>query len=286
MTRLGITKGLYIVTTLNTILAFFVIFITVTAIFFRFGDMNDTALFLLAAVSFISLLGAVLSALVLRPMSVFNARLRQQEISLGDLNRLNNTLRAQRHDFMNHLQVVHSLMELGKYNEANAYIEKVYDRIEKVNSILKTGIPAVNAILEAKRRTGEGKNIEMEMDIRSDLEEIPIPEWELCRFLGNIIDNAINALAGKEGNRKIYIEICEDIHNYRFKVANNGPYILPSHLGKLFEPGFTTRQNTGEGMGLAICKGIIDRYGGEINVISDTEETAFETRVPRAGNFG
>ena len=60
---------------------------------------------------------------------------------------LNNTLRAQRHDFLNHLQVVYSLMEMEEYGEANAYIEKVYGAITAVSRVMKTANPAINALL-------------------------------------------------------------------------------------------------------------------------------------------
>ena len=58
--------------------------------------------------------------------------------TIDAMEKLNNTLRAQRHDFLNHLQVVYSLMEMEEYGEANSYIEKVYGRITAVSRVLKT----------------------------------------------------------------------------------------------------------------------------------------------------
>ena len=55
------------------------------------------------------------------------------EEAYGQLESLNVVMRAQRHDFMNHLQVVYSLIEMEDYTEAVDYIEKVYGDIQSVS---------------------------------------------------------------------------------------------------------------------------------------------------------
>ena len=282
MRKLDIQKTFAIITVLSVVLALLLVLLTTYALVFRIVETPDMEYYLLPIVSLLSLSGAALSLTVLRPASMLSERIMQTEDSITDLNRLNNTLREQRHDFMNHLQVVHSLIELGKHSDAAVYIEKVYTNIEKVNSILKTGIPAVNAILEAKRNACENKGIEVTMEIRTALSGISVPDWELCRTLGNIIDNAVNALADKQGKRTIKVEIYEDMHNYGFKISNNGPAIPPELWDRIFETGFTTQSSGGEGMGLAICKRIVNRYGGKLRVFSDEIETVFEGIVPRS----
>jgi len=268
-------------TALDIVLVFMIVLIFIFGLSARFQRITDAEFILFLAVSIMALVGTIMSILLLRPTSQSGEKLKQTESSISDLNSLNNTLRAQRHDFMNHLQVVHSLIELGEYTEANMYIDKVYDSIEKVNSILKTGIPAVNAILEAKRQACESKGIEVTIDVRTTLEEIPIPEWELCRVFGNIIDNAMNALLETKGQRKMMIDIFEDIYGYRFQVSDNGVGIAPEALDKIFEAGFTTRKLGGEGMGLAICREIMNRYNGDLKASSGDGETIFEGFVPR-----
>ena len=278
MKKFNIHKLLRMMVVLDILLA--VSLIALTVYLFMFHYVSATELYILPIISLMSLSGAIPPILMLRPMSKYNIRLQQTEDSLDNLNKLNNTLRAQRHDFMNHMQVVHSLIELEEYSEANDYINKVYSDIEKVSNILKTGIPAVNAILESKRQTSESKGIEVIVDVSSTLSKISVPDWELCRLLGNIIDNSINALSDIQTSRRLVIEIFEDMHSYRFKISNNGPMIPTELWTKIFEAGYTNGTHEGEGMGLAICNDIINTYKGKLWVVSDEYETVFEGFIP------
>ncbi|MDP4091498.1 MAG: Spo0B domain-containing protein, partial [Bacillota bacterium] len=195
--------------------------------------------------------------------------------SLHQVENLNNTLRAQRHDFMNHLQVVHGLLEMDEFDEAKGYIEKLFQDIQKVNNFLKTANPAVNALLQAKIVDAEKNNIEVVLNIRSRLQDIKIPSWELCRVLGNILDNAIYSLkaAGKPGIIKV--ELSEDLKNYGFRISNNGPEIEKEIVDRIFNAGFSTKGGDGQGMGLFICRDILSRYEGNIRASSTKESTEF-----------
>lgn len=194
---------------------------------------------------------------------------------------LNRVLRAQRHDFMNHLQVVHGLMEMDEYDDAKDYIEKVFNDIQKVNRILKTSNPAVNALLEAKVIYSEKRGIKTSVNVNSQLKNIKIPGWELCRVLGNLIDNAIYAIQQNGEQGCITIDIFEDLKQYGFKIKDNGPQIPQDIIDKIFESGFTTKGEKGEGMGLAITKEILTKYGGNIMVTSDKDNTEFEGWIPK-----
>lgn len=203
------------------------------------------------------------------------------EDTLDKLEDLNTSLRAQRHDFMNHLQVVYGLMEMKEYTDAIQYIDRVYNDIQSINKFLKTSNPAVNALLQAKVLYAEKRGIDVKMNITTNLKELKIQPWEFCRVLGNLIDNAIYALKEKAGERYIFIELFEDLKKYGFRVINNGPEIPEELLERIFDVGFSTKSEDGEGMGLAIIKKIIGDAGGSITVYSNKEKTIFEGILPR-----
>lgn len=237
----------------------------------------DILLFGLIATSLIN------SYLVMRDIRFVNDLSLQNVMkskSLEDITGLNNTLRAQRHDFLNHLQVVYSLIELNEYTEASNYIETVYKDIKKVNKILKTANTAINALLQAKLVDCENKDILVDLNIDTRLDRLSVPSWEMCRVLGNLIDNAIDAVKELREKGFINIEIGEKDSNYIFAIKNNGKQIPKEMSEKIFEPGYTTKENRGEGMGLAITKEITQKYNGRILVDSDQSATTFKVYIP------
>lgn len=204
------------------------------------------------------------------------------EEAYGQLEALNGTLRRQRHDFMNHLQVVFSLLELNESAEAMKYVESVYGDIKKTGNALKTALPAVNALIAAKRQDCEEHGIRMELNIASAWQELPVPGWEMCRVLGNLIDNARDALLEDVSNddKRILLSIDETPGAYSFKVSNNGPSIPKALQRSIFQMGFTTKSD-GHGSGLAIVEEILKRYSGSVRVESDDTCTAFAGIIPK-----
>ncbi len=207
------------------------------------------------------------------------------EDAYGQLEDLNGTLRRQRHDFMNHLQVVFALMELGDSAEAMKYVESVYGDIKKTGSVLKTAIPAVNALIAAKRQDCAERSIELELKIGSGWQNLPIPGWEMCRILGNLIDNARDALAGEDrpSGKRITVSIDETPGAFTFSVVNNGPAIPKAMQRDIFQMGFTTKGD-GRGSGLSIVLEILRSYGGTIELTSDSESTCFSGSIPKASD--
>lgn len=193
------------------------------------------------------------------------------------------TLRAQRHDFMNHLQVVYSLIELQEYASAEEYLEKVYGDIKRVNRTLKTAHPAVNALLAAKMSDCEARGIALELDMDSPWQNMPVPSWEICRVLGNLIDNAMDALTGT-AQPVLRVSLGENLQEYSLSVSNNGPMIPENLRESIFQTGFSTK-SAGRGMGLAIVQEIVRRNEGTLSLTSDEQETRFRvviTKKPQA----
>lgn len=201
--------------------------------------------------------------------------------SIRNLEELNTRLRTQRHDYLNHFQVIYGLMELGEYEEAKRYINPVFKDIMKVSKALKTAQPAVNALLQAKIEAAEQKNIDFFLEIRSDLRYLPIEAWNLCKVLANIIDNGMNALADIEREKNLYVVIGEDMNSFTFEISNNGPEIPKEHLENIFKQGFSTKKDEEHGMGLYIVSRIVKEAGGKVSVTSDSAITSFHIRLPK-----
>ena len=210
-------------------------------------------------------------------------QLDDMDSTIDAMSQFNNTLRAQRHDFLNHLQVVYSLIEMAEYQEANEYIEQVYGRITSVSRVVKTANPAVNALLMVKTAACEKAGVPVEVSITSKWEtlENAMPDWEMCKVLSNLIDNAIDAMERvPKGQRRLMIALGENVKQYTFRVENTGEMIPETIRERIFIPGFTTKGD-GHGMGLHIVRRTLQERGGDIHVESDDKHTVFSGFVPK-----
>ena len=198
---------------------------------------------------------------------------------LEDLNR---TLRQQRHDFKNHLQVVYSLTEMRAYDDVQDYVQRIYEDVQSVGSLIRTAVPAVNALLSAKSSDCRERGIRFDVELQSAWEDMPVAGWELCRIIGNLVDNAMDALAeGGTQAPRILVCIGESIPAFTLSVENNGPEIPTEHRRSIFLPGFTTKSE-GRGNGLSIVSGLVEDYGGRLELQSRPGCTRFSCCFPRA----
>lgn len=200
--------------------------------------------------------------------------------SMRNLEGLNAKLRAQRHDYLNHIQVIHGLMELGEYEDAKKYMAPVFADINRITRALKTSQPAVNALLQAKMESAGKKGILMYVEVGNPLKKMGLEAWEVCKILANLIDNSITALEEKEGEKKLTVEIRREGKEDVFAVRNNGPQIPDDIRESIFRQGFTTKKEEGHGMGLAIVSDIVREAKGSISLVSGKEDTCFEVRLP------
>ena len=233
------------------------------------GALGDILVLMLAVVV---IWGAVVDIREAMAAGHMTLKLDGLDKTVSQMTDLNIALRSQRHDFLNHLQVVYSLMEMGEYQEANRYIEQVYGDIQALSQQMKTACAPVNALLRAKAAEAQKRGVRVEQNIQAAWRELPVPAWELCRVLGNLIDNAMDALEGRKGARlKIAIS---------FAISNNGPAIPKSTQGAIFEAGVSGK-GEGRGMGLYISRNTMRAAGGDLTVESDDKRTVFSGFLPK-----
>ena len=92
--------------------------------------------------------------------------------------------------------------------------------------------------------------------------------------LSNLLNNAVHAL---DGQGEINVIVSADSKFVIIQVNDSGPGIPPENLEKIFEPMFTTKK-TGTGLGLVICKSIVEQHGGSISV--SNKPTTFTIKLP------
>lgn len=201
--------------------------------------------------------------------------------SYHEIEDLNAALRSQRHDQLNHLQVVYGMMELEEYEEMKNYLRPIYKECQKTGKALKTSRPAINALLMAKGMEAESRRTDFYVEVKTGLKGLKIPDWELCKVLSNLIDNALTALEEKPDDRVLRVDMNESREAFIFEIANNGPEIPADMINVIFKQGVTTKKDNGHGMGLAIVRKTLSEYDGEVNCESGPEETVFTVKIKK-----
>ncbi len=110
---------------------------------------------------------------------------------------------------------------------------------------------------------------------------------KLKQVLLNLLKNAAQAMEGQERPPSITVLAREADGAATIEVIDNGPGIPPNRLDRIWEPFFTTKGTGGTGLGLDLCRQIVQRHGGQIGVESEVGGgTTFTIRLPLADEAG
>lgn len=110
------------------------------------------------------------------------------------------------------------------------------------------------------------------------MKPVPVFPDEIGQVWTNIINNAIQAMKGKG---KLIIDVHTEGENAVVNITDNGPGIPNDIINRIFEPFFTTKpQGEGTGLGLDICRKIVEKHSGVIQVESEPGKTTFIVTLP------
>jgi CitB family two-component system sensor histidine kinase CitS len=146
----------------------------------------------------------------------------------------------------------------------------------------------VQALLLGKIGKASEKKIIFEIDAQSYLEKLPdhIKLSQLTLILGNIIDNALEAVSSME--EPLVKFFATDIGNDMvFEVSDNGKGIPEDAIAHIFDRGFTSK-NSGSpsGYGLSNADHVVKELGGIIEVQSEDGNTIFTVYLPKEQRGG
>lgn len=209
------------------------------------------------------------------------------------------------HEINNPLEALINLVYLAKHNavspEVREYLLAAEEELDRISHLAKqtlsfyretkgacpvrvgSFVPGLIAVFAAPARN---KAIEICPEIREHPKIDAVP-GEIRQVIANLLGNSIDAV----DHGRIRIRVCSskawDGHGsrgVRVTVADSGSGIAPEVRGKLFEPFFTTKREVGTGLGLYVCKTIVEKHGGSIRVKSSTTRgrswTAFSVFLP------
>src|SRR5882757_2370858 len=170
-------------------------------------------------------------------------------------------------------------------NRAGEVVERVRALVKKVPA-RKDAVAIDDAILEviALTRAEAAKNsVSARTQFAEGLPRVQGDRVQLQQVMLNLILNAIQSMSGvADGNRELQISIdaVPSEGGVRVGVRDTGPGLSPESLSRLFEPFYTTKPD-GMGMGLSICRSIIEAHGGRLWAIGcEPRGALFQFTIP------
>ena len=154
--------------------------------------------------------------------------------------------------------IVKSLRALAKRSAPTLEPIRLEDLAEDVLRLVVKDLQANGIVLDT-RLTGDRRLVEAD----------PV---QLQQVVFNLITNAIHAMETIDpGRRRLTIETVQEAGEVRLSIADTGCGMREDVLARIFEPFFTTK-HAGMGIGLSICRSIIDAHGGELRARSTVGE--------------
>lgn len=115
-------------------------------------------------------------------------------------------------------------------------------------------------------------DVELALDVEPDLKKVPLEQEQLVQVILNLVLNAADAC---EKNGRIFIRARSSGTKVRLEVQDNGPGVDEDVRQRLFEPFVTTKETgKGTGLGLAVCRGLVESAGGAIWLDEDYTDGA------------
>ena len=207
------------------------------------------------------------------------------------------------HEINNPLEAVVNLLYLARKdpNNAERYLTMAEDEVGRIASLARQTLgfvrdnnsPAMmdpaalmDEILQLYSRKLETRQIRVTRRYRNVV-QIQGYAGELRQLFANLVVNATDAM-GNHGSLQVRVapghDWSSDREGIRISVADNGVGIPRENVRQIFEPFYTTKKETGTGLGLWVSNGIVRKHGGSIRVRSRaqgrTTGTVFSIFLP------
>lgn len=173
-------------------------------------------------------------------------------------------IRMRQHEFNNHISTMKGFCYLyDTYEELVHAQEDYYQTIKKenrFNKLLKSGNPVIIGFLYGKFTEIEKRGIDLSFKISIKEFDIGIPVYKIVEILGNLINNAVEALEKSEGEKKLFVLMVEYENSFEIEVRNTSRFIGPDELSLFFKKGYS-QKGENRGLGLYNVRNACEEYG-------------------------
>ena len=181
---------------------------------------------------------------------------------------LTDSLRSQTHEAANRLHTVVSLIEMGRTQDAVEFATTELEVAQRLTDevVGAVGDPVVAALLLGKSAEAAERGVDLTVTGRLPADEpgAGVPARDLVTILGNLVDNALDAVAGASW-RRVDVLLEGDAEALSVTVRDSGPGLDDEAAAHVLDRGWSTKA-AGRGVGLALVAQVARRHGGEVRV--------------------
>lgn len=182
-------------------------------------------------------------------------------------------IRGWRHDYRNHIQMMKVLAANGDMDALKVYLDELDTDLNTVDTVVKTGNPMADAILNSKISLARSRNIPTQVDAHIPV-KLKMSELDLCCIIGNLFDNAMEASLALPEEKRL-IRVYMDMKGTQLYISFTN-FTAAKKLSKVGK-GFKTSKGEGHGFGLVRIDDIVSRYDGYLS--RNSEDGAFTTEI-------
>ena len=182
-------------------------------------------------------------------------------------------IRGWRHDYRNHIQTMKVLAANGDLNTLKNYLNELETDLNTVDTVVKTGNPMADAILNSKISLARSRGIQVQCDAHIPV-KLKMSELDLCCIIGNLFDNAIEASCKLPQEERL-IRVYMDMKGTQLYISFTN-FTAAKKLPKVGKR-FVTTKGDGHGFGLVRIDSIIERLDGYLS--RNSEDGAFTTEI-------
>ena len=170
----------------------------------------------------------------------------------------------------------------GVVARLRAFFRKSLPKIEPLN--INEAILDVAALIGSEVRA---KDVALDIRLADELPPVAGDRIQLQQLILNLMVNAIEAMSKSEGERTLQVgSMADPAGNVVVSVRDSGPGLDSVNLDRLFDAFYTTKSE-GMGMGLAICRSIVEAHGGQLCALANHGRGAtFEFTLPTTAGKG
>jgi PAS domain S-box-containing protein len=142
----------------------------------------------------------------------------------------------------------------------------------------------VKAAVEITAYGARSAGVEIVLDLEPALPAVQADRDLMGQVVANLLLNAQQVLAERPGPRRVWVATKGAVEGVELTVEDNGPGVPLEIRARIFEPYFTTKPvGAGTGIGLSVCRNVLQAHGGRVELIEREESGAlFRVLLPSA----